>query len=92
MDCSPQGSSFLAWDFPGKKTGVGSHSILQGIFLTTNQTCVSCIAGGCCITCATREALQLLGRNDLTNATLIPNFLFAYQSIEVGMLSASDLY
>ena len=22
------------WDFPGKNTGVGSHSLLQGIFLT----------------------------------------------------------
>ena len=24
----------LPWDFPGKNTGVGSHSFLQGIFLT----------------------------------------------------------
>ena len=22
------------WDFPGKNTGVGCHSLLQGIFLT----------------------------------------------------------
>ena len=22
------------WDFPGKNTGMGSHSLLQGIFLT----------------------------------------------------------
>ena len=28
MDCSPPGSS------PGKNTGVGNHSLLQGIFLT----------------------------------------------------------
>ena len=35
------------WDSPGKNTRVGFHAILQGIFLTRNQTCisyVSCIA------------------------------------------------
>ena len=31
IDCSPPGSSL--WDSPGKNTGVGSHSLLQGIFL-----------------------------------------------------------
>ena len=31
MDCSPLGSSV---DFPGKKTGVGFHFLLQGIFPT----------------------------------------------------------
>ena len=33
MDCSLPGSS-CPWDFPGKNTGVGCHSLLQGIFLT----------------------------------------------------------
>ena len=33
MDCSPPGSS-VQWNSPGKSTGVGSHSLLQGIFLT----------------------------------------------------------
>ena len=33
MDCSP--TRFLcSWNSPGKNTGVGSHSLLQGIFLT----------------------------------------------------------
>jgi len=32
MDCCPPGSCL--WDSPGKNTGVGSHSLLQGIFLT----------------------------------------------------------
>ena len=32
VDCSPPGS--CPWDFPGKNTGVGSHSLLQGIFPT----------------------------------------------------------
>ena len=30
-------------DFPGKNTGVGCHFLLQGIFLTRDQTCISCI-------------------------------------------------
>ena len=29
MDCNPSGS----WDFTGKNPGVGSHSLLQGVFL-----------------------------------------------------------
>ena len=33
MDCSPPGSP-VRGDSPGKNTGVGSHSLLQGIFLT----------------------------------------------------------
>ena len=33
------------WDFPGENTGVGCHFLLQGIFLTRNRTCASCIAG-----------------------------------------------
>ena len=34
MDCSSPGSSLCSWNFPGKNTGVVSHSLLQGIFLT----------------------------------------------------------
>ena len=34
------------WNFPGKNTGVGNHSLLQGIFLTQGLTQVSCIAEG----------------------------------------------
>ena len=33
MDCSLPGSSVYG-DFPGKNTGVGCHTLLQGIFLT----------------------------------------------------------
>ena len=33
MDCSPPGSS-VHGDSPGKNTGVGSHTLLQGIFPT----------------------------------------------------------
>ena len=33
LDCSQPGSS-VRGDSPGKNTGVGGHSLLQGIFLT----------------------------------------------------------
>ena len=42
MDCSPP----VLLDSPGKNTGVGSHSLLQGIFPTQEWNLVSCIAGG----------------------------------------------
>ena len=34
------------WNSPGQNTGVGSLSLLQGIFPTQDQTQVSHIAGG----------------------------------------------
>ena len=40
MDCSPPGSS-VHEDFPGKKTGVGCHALLQGIFPI--QGLISCL-------------------------------------------------
>ena len=40
MDCSPPGS-FVHGDSPGKNTGVGCHTLIQGIFPTQ----VSSIAG-----------------------------------------------
>ena len=33
MDCKPA-RLLCPWDFPGKNTGVGGHSLLQGIFPT----------------------------------------------------------
>ena len=32
------------WNFPGKNTGVGCHSLPQGISQTRDHTCVSCTA------------------------------------------------
>ena len=37
---------YSAWSSPGRSTGVGSRSLLQGIFPTQGWTRVSCIAGG----------------------------------------------
>ena len=45
VDCSPPGAS-VHGDSLGKNTGVGSLSLLQGIFLTWDQTQVSRLAGG----------------------------------------------
>ena len=42
MDYRPPGSS-VHGDFLGKNPGVGCHFLLQGIFLTRDRTCVSCI-------------------------------------------------
>ena len=33
------------WNYPGKNVGMGRHSLLQGIFLTQDQTRLSCIVG-----------------------------------------------
>ena len=50
----------LTMAFPGRKTGVGCHSLLQGIFLTRDQTLVSCIAGRFYTVWATRLVLSPL--------------------------------
>ena len=58
MDCSPPGSSL--WDSPGKNTGVGCHSLLQGIFLTQGSSLSlksPTLTGGFLTTPATWEAL-----------------------------------
>ena len=43
MDCSPPGSSDHGGS-PGKNTGVGSRTLLQGIFLTQGSNpCLLCL-------------------------------------------------
>ena len=59
MDCkSPR--LLCPWDSPDKNTGVGSHSLLQGIFLPNDQTYKSltspALADGSFTTRATWEA------------------------------------
>ena len=54
MDCSQTGLS-VHGDSPGKNTGVGCHSILQGIFPTQDWTQFSHIADGFFTIWATRE-------------------------------------
>ena len=47
---------YSPWNSPGQSTGVGSLSLLQGIFPTRNRTGVSCIAGRFFTNWAIREA------------------------------------
>ena len=57
--CDPMGCSlarFLcSWNSPGQNTGVGSQSLLQGIFLTQDWSWVSHIAGRFFTIWATRK-------------------------------------
>ena len=57
MDCSPPGSS-VHGDSPGKNTGVGNLSLLQGIFPSQDQTQVSRISGRFFTSWAIREAQE----------------------------------
>ena len=45
------------WNFPGKNTGAGSHSLLRGSSWPRDRTWVSCIAGRFFTIWATREAI-----------------------------------
>ena len=44
IDCSLPARFLCLWNSPGKNTGLGSHSLLQGIFLTqgSNQGLLHC--------------------------------------------------
>ena len=48
----------LSRDFLGRNTGVGRHSLLQGIFPTQESNLVSCIGGRFFTIWATREAQE----------------------------------
>ena len=54
-----------SWNSPGQNTGMGSFSLLQGIFPTQDWMQVSCVTGGFFINWAIREAL--LTNNARTN-------------------------
>ena len=49
------------WNFPGKNSGVGCHSFLQGSSWLRDWTQISCIAGRFSTVWATREGGSLLG-------------------------------
>ena len=48
---------YSSWNSPGQNPGVGSHSLLQGIFQPRDQTQVSHIAGRFLSSWATRDVL-----------------------------------
>ena len=61
MDCSAPGSSVHGiLQYPGKDTGVGCHFLLQRIFLTQDQMCVSYTGRWILYHWATREALSFI--------------------------------
>ena len=49
---------YSPWNSPGQNTGVGSHSLLQGIFLTQGSNPGLPIAGRFFTNWATREAQE----------------------------------
>ena len=53
--------SFCSWDFPGKNTGVGSHSNLQGIFPTQELSLGLLHTGRFFAVWAIRDAVKLYG-------------------------------
>ena len=69
--CNPMGLQptrlLCPWESPGKKTGVGCHSLLQGIFPSKDQTQLSCTAGGFLTIWATRETLLYVTTSHLLN-------------------------
>ena len=50
---------YSPWNSPGQNTGVGSLSLLQGIFPTQGTTQVSCIAGGFFTSWARRNVCEV---------------------------------
>ena len=56
MDCSPPGSSESPGGSPGKNTGVGSHSLSQGIFPTQHLLRLLNRQAGALTIWVTREA------------------------------------
>ena len=96
--CDPT-SCVAAWllcprNFPGKNTGESCHFLFQGIFLTWNQTgvsCVSCISKQLLYHCTTGEASE---SHAVMSDSLWPHELWAmelsrseYQNTRVGSRS-----
>ena len=59
-----------SWDSPGKNTGVGSHSLLQGIFPPRDRTWVSRIAGRFFTVWATRKSLGCVKYGNMESGQL----------------------
>ena len=55
-NCNLMDFTLCPWNSPGSNSGVGCHSLFQGIFLTQGLNLVSLIAGRFFTICATREA------------------------------------
>ena len=78
---------YSPWNCPGQNAGVGSLSLLQGIFQPRNQTGVSCIAGRFFTHWAMRKPLKWSYLRTVLN--LVPIFASVLGSQEFLLLSFS---
>ena len=63
----------IEWNSPGQNTGMGSLSLLQGIFPTQGSTQVSHITGRFFTSWATREAQEYWSGHHIPSPTVLPN-------------------
>ena len=68
---------YSPWNFPGQNTGVGSLSLLQGIFQTQDWTQVSHIAGGFFTIWAIREDLLSFSLYVINEKTFVQIFVLS---------------
>ena len=73
--------ALLSMDFPGKNTGVGCHSLLQGIFPTQDWTWVSCTGGRILCHWATGEAHKRTLFSAVSLCSYFPSVLSYKKSI-----------
>ena len=64
---------YSPWNSPVQNTGVGSHSLLQGIFPTQDWVQVSCISGRFLTSWATREAQEYWSGEPIPSPVDLPN-------------------
>ena len=64
---------YSPWNSPGQNTGVGSLSLLQGIFWTRDRTQVSHIAGGFFASWATKEAQEYWSGQPIPSPAGLPD-------------------
>ena len=85
MDCSPPGSSVHV-DSPGKNTGVGCHSFLQGLFPTQGSNPGLPLCRWILYYWATREAWYRCG-HILGSPRLIQSFKICHPDFELVLCS-----
>ena len=87
MDYSLPGSS-VHRDSPGKNTGVGYHSLLQGIFLKPKDwTQVSCIAGGFFTVWAHKVIILQLKKKKKNHGLMLPDVQYLKTNVLYILIS-----
>ena len=88
-DSLPPHGLYTPWNSPGQNTGVGSHSLLQGIFPNRNGSGVSCIAGGFFTNWAIREA-KFIAQNKV-NRILYHKMMSIVERLRINELTSREL-